>query len=116
MAPLRPPRLNISSVDTPSVDYSTFYSSTTLTSSDLDLDALLSPRTLYAQTFDRPKTSQSLPTAAAGHLRKNTKDMSTFLTTEEEFDALPIAVRRKVCRKIFHFAFLHIQIQFGNGI
>ncbi len=53
----------------------------------------LSPRTLYAQCFDRPLSSRSLP---SGRFRKNMKDITGFGTTEEEFEALPIAVRRKV--------------------
>jgi len=41
----------------------------------------------------RPDLTQSLP----GTFRKNMKDITTsFGTTEEEFDALPLAVRRKV--------------------
>ena len=83
-----------------------FYSSTTLSSSTSDLNSSLttplSPRTLYAQsfdqnrifTFDRPHSSQSLPTA--GRFRKNMKDITGFGTTDEEFEALPIAVLRKV--------------------
>ena len=54
----------------------------------------LSPRTLYADSFDRPLSSRSLP--AGGRFRKNVKEMTGFATTEEEFEALPIAVRRKV--------------------
>ncbi len=54
-----------------------------------------SPRTLYAQYFDRPETANTMP---PGTYRK--KNMAEFaglgLTTEEEFDALPLAVRRKV--------------------
>ncbi|KAG4435541.1 hypothetical protein IFR05_008980 [Cadophora sp. M221] len=53
----------------------------------------LSPRALYAQSFDRPGSSQSLPNTR--RFRKNMKEMTGFGTTEEEFEALPIAVRRK---------------------
>jgi hypothetical protein len=75
-----------------------FYSSTTLSSSTSDLNNInnaepLSPRILYAQSFDRPQSSRSLP---SNRFRKNMKEMTGFGTTEEEFEALPIAVRRKV--------------------
>jgi hypothetical protein len=81
-----------------------FYSSTSLSStSNLNFDpnstTPLSPRTLYAQTFDRPLSSRSLPSGRFA--RKNMKEMTGFGTTEEEFEALPIAVRRKVRRYIF---------------
>lgn len=81
-----------------------FYSSTTLSSSTSDLSNLininepLSPRTLYAQSFDRPSSVRSLPSK---RFRKNMKEMTGFGTTEEEFEALPIAVRRKVRWDIF---------------
>jgi len=94
------------------VSMSPLYTSTTLSSANLDLtfhpkldeehdddddddEECLSPRKLYAQSFDRPKSAQSLPT---GPIRKNMKaiTMTGFGTTEEEFEALPIAVRRKV--------------------
>jgi hypothetical protein len=77
-----------------------FYSSTSLSSSTSNLNfdpnstTPLSPRTLYAQTFDRPLSSRSLPSRRFA--RKNMKEMTGFGTTEEEFEALPIAVRRKV--------------------
>jgi hypothetical protein len=82
-------RLQVPSMDLP------FYSSTTLSSSTSDLNsaAAFSPRTLYAQSFDRPNSSKSLP---SGQFKKNMKQMTGFTTTEDEFDALPIAVRRKV--------------------
>ncbi|KAL2070577.1 hypothetical protein VTL71DRAFT_13603 [Oculimacula yallundae] len=51
------------------------------------------PRTLYAQSFDRPGSSQSLPSTR--RFRKNMKEMTGFVTTEEEFDELPIVLRRK---------------------
>jgi hypothetical protein len=103
MAPLQrdwlPPALQVPSMDLP------FYSSTTLSSSTSDLNsaAALSPRTLYAQSFDRPTSSSSLP---PGRFRKNMKDITGFTTTEDEFDALPIAVRRKVCHNNFSFTVL----------
>lgn len=53
----------------------------------------LSPRTLYAHSFDRPGSARSLP---SGKFRKNMKEMTGFGTTEEDFDALPIAIQRKV--------------------
>lgn len=52
-----------------------------------------SPRALYAASFDRPVSSRSMPNT---RYRKNMKEMTGFTTTEEEFDALPLAVRRKV--------------------
>jgi hypothetical protein len=69
---------------------------------DLEIwsDASLSPRTLYAQSFDRnrishrPNSSRSLP--ASRRFRKNMKEITGFGTTGEEFEALPVAVRRKV--------------------
>ena len=82
-----------------------FYSSTTLSSSTSDLSNLininepLSPRTLYAQSFDRPSSARSLPSSK--RFRKNMKEMTGFGTTEEEFEALPIAVRIKVRGDIF---------------
>jgi hypothetical protein len=81
-----------------------FYSSTTLSSSTSDLTTFnnisepLSPRMLYAQSFDRPSSARSLPSSK--RFRKNMKEMTGFGTTEEEFEALPIAVRRKVRRDI----------------
>ena len=65
-------------------------------------DNPLSPRSLYAQafdhtrafTFDRPYSAQTLPSAR--RFRKNMKNIIGFGTTDEEFEALPIAVRRKV--------------------
>lgn len=83
-----------------------FYSFPSLSSSASDLnsssDTPLPSRALYAQsfdhnrpfTFDRPHSSQSLP--STGPFRKNMKDITGFGTTYEEFEALPIAVRRKV--------------------
>jgi hypothetical protein len=55
---------------------------------------LTSPRALYADSFDRPTSSRSLP--SVHRYRKNVKEMTGFTTTEEEFEALPLAVRRKV--------------------
>jgi hypothetical protein len=105
MAPIK---ANMSStLEVPSLPpFSSSSSSPTLSSSTSDLksssDTPLSPRTLYAQsfdhnrtfTFDRPHSSQSLP--SAGRFRKNMKDITGFGTTDAEFEALPIAVRRKV--------------------
>lgn len=79
--------------------------STNLTSSTSDLNsATYSPRALYAQTFDRPYSSESAPAAGSARRRnrKNIRDMTgsfDFLTTEDEFEQLPIAVRRKVRRR-----------------
>jgi hypothetical protein len=87
-----------------------FYSSTTLSSSTSELNNFnnlnnlsepLSPRALYAQSFDRPSSARSLPSSK--RFRKNMKEMTGFGTTEEEFEALPIAVRRKVRRDILYY-------------
>jgi len=109
MAPLSQPdgitttsfsRLELPSLSTQS-SMNPFYSSTTLSSSTSDLNNFnntsepLSPRLLYAQSFDRPSSARSLPSSK--RYRKNMKEMTGFGTTEEEFEALPIAVRRKVC-------------------
>jgi hypothetical protein len=77
---------------------SPFYSSPIFSSLTSDLNNIdnsepLSPRILYAQSFHRPQSSHSLPSK---RFRKNMKEMTGFRTTEEEFEALPIAVRRKV--------------------
>ncbi|TVY82232.1 hypothetical protein LSUE1_G004993 [Lachnellula suecica] len=70
-----------------------FYSSTSLSSSTSDLSfSILSPRALYAQTFDRPSSVRSLPPTK---FRKNMKNLTGLGTTEDEFDSLPLAVRRK---------------------
>lgn len=73
-----------------------------------DLDSpSTTPRTLYANTFDRPFTSQSLPSSARRPRFSNKspqiKNMGDMIgdITEEEFDALPIAVRRKVRDRTF---------------
>ncbi len=109
MAPLSQPdgitttsfsRLELPSLSTQS-SMNPFYSSATLSSSTSDLNSFnntsepLSPRLLYAQSFDRPSSARSLPSSK--RFRKNMKEMTGFGTTEEEFEALPIAVRRKVC-------------------
>lgn len=65
---------------------------------DFDTNSPLSTQALYAQSFDRPGSSQSL---SGRRMRKNMKEMTGCITTEEEFDALPIAVRRKVCVHAF---------------
>lgn len=106
MAPLQLPASSSRFLNSP------FYSSTTLSgsmsssTSDLDLDLQLSSchppavfsRSLYGQSFDdRPTSSRSVP--SAGRFRKNMKDITGYGPTEEEFDALPIAVRRKVRRR-----------------
>ncbi|EKD16257.1 uncharacterized protein L3040_009509 [Drepanopeziza brunnea f. sp. 'multigermtubi'] len=63
---------------------------------DLDSDYTTSPqsiRALYAQSFhDRSASSYSRP---ARRMRKNMKEMTGFGTTDEEFEALPSAVRKK---------------------
>ncbi|KAF8864347.1 hypothetical protein BDZ45DRAFT_35037 [Acephala macrosclerotiorum] len=80
-----------------SLSCSTTQLSTILPSSTTDLDdtentAALSPRTLYALSFDRPASARSLP---SGKFKKNMKEMTGFGTTEEDFDALPTAIQRK---------------------
>ncbi|TVY55946.1 hypothetical protein LCER1_G003438 [Lachnellula cervina] len=71
-----------------------YTSSVSLSSSSADRNStILTPRTLYAQTFDRPSSSRSLPSEP--QYRKNMKEFTGFETTEAEFDALPLAVRRK---------------------
>ena len=112
MAPSR--RTNATRLQVPSPQ--PFYISPSLSSSTSDLNpnsaTLLSTRALYALsfdqnatfTFDRPHSSQSLP--SAGRFRKNMKDITGFGTTDEEFEALPIAVRRKVC-SLFKFTTFH---------
>ncbi|TVY24584.1 hypothetical protein LHYA1_G006288 [Lachnellula hyalina] len=83
-----------------------YTSSVSLSSSSSDPNSTaLTPRTLYAQTFDRPSSSRSLPST---QYRKNMKEFTGFETTEAEFDALPLAVRRKVCSTIF-------LTEWGNG-
>ncbi|KAH8591975.1 hypothetical protein B0O99DRAFT_630823 [Bisporella sp. PMI_857] len=95
MAPSRavPSRLQIPST---SMDEA-YYSSTTLntTSSEEFNAGILSPRTLYAQSFDRPNSSQSLPSGRRPSYKKNMSAFAGFGTTEQEFDTLPLAVRRK---------------------
>ncbi|KAG9238284.1 hypothetical protein BJ875DRAFT_437643 [Amylocarpus encephaloides] len=55
--------------------------------------ASLPPTTLQAHTLGRPSSSLSLPPTARS--RKNMKDFTGFDTTEDEFERLPLAVRRK---------------------
>lgn len=102
MAPLQQPESSSRFLNSP------FYSSTTFSSSTSDLDLHFNnschspsvfPRSLYGQSFDdRPTSSRSVP--SAGRFRKNMKDITGYGPTEEEFDALPIAVRRKVRRHL----------------
>jgi len=80
-----------------------YYSTTTLTSTPSTVDDLTtsSPRTLYAQTFERPNSSRSVPpapkpTPPKPSYRKNMSTFAGFQTTEEEFDALPLVMQRKV--------------------
>jgi hypothetical protein len=98
-------RLQLPSLSQQSSMHPFYSATTTLSSSTSDLNNLinlnepLSPRTLYAQSFDRPSSARSLPSSK--RFRKNMKEMTGFGTTEEEFEALPIAVRRKVRGDIF---------------
>lgn len=110
MAPLQPSssrsvstsRLEVPTMTEPaSSELSPLYTlpAASSSTSNLDLDPIspispISPRTLYAQSFDRPESSHSHPSTR--RFRKNVKEMTGFGTTEEEFEALPIAVRRKV--------------------
>jgi hypothetical protein len=88
-----------------------FSSSTTLSSSTSapqisqtdKSHALLSPRTLYAQSFHRPSSSQGI---TAGRYRKDMREMTGYGPTEDEYDALPIAVRRKVRSQSPPFCFI----------
>src|SRR5687768_16968879 len=102
MAVSRARRLQVSSssMDEASYSTSTPLTSTPSTTSDDDLNNSLSPRTLYAQTFERPDSSRSFPPRSQPAPRPSyRKDMSTFRgfqTTEEEFDALPLVMQRKV--------------------
>lgn len=80
-----------------SSSHSTNYSSST---SDLN-SSTYSPRALYASTFDRPHSSGSAPAGSSLPQRIGMKNMTGFITTEDEFEALPIAVRRKVCYEFF---------------
>lgn len=68
----------------------------TLSSSASDLySGYLLPTALEPQPIRRPQSSGSaLPTVP---YRKNMKDFTGFDTSEAEFEALPLAVRRKVC-------------------
>lgn len=71
------------------LDPSIFYSSH-LSKSTSDLHSALFPPRPYSG-------SQSLPPVqAVRRYRKNLHEMTGFMTTEDEFEALPIAVRRKV--------------------
>ena len=72
------------------------------TSSTSDLhSAYLTPTILEAQTIGRPSSSPSLPPTKI-KTRKNMKDFTGFDTTEDEFENLPLAVRRKVCRAVYY--------------
>ncbi|EHL02395.1 hypothetical protein M7I_1468 [Glarea lozoyensis 74030] len=77
---------------------STNYHTLTTSSSASDLNAgFLLPTALEPQPFERPLSSGSLPaTPRFRRNRKNMKDFTGFDTTEDEFEALPLAVRRKV--------------------
>jgi hypothetical protein len=66
-------------------------------SSTSDLHSAYLPPT----TLDAIARPSSCGTAPSMHFRKNMKDFTGFDTTEDEFEALPLAVRRKVCRVIF---------------
>jgi hypothetical protein len=80
---------------------------------DLDFEAglespPLSPRCLYAEASSIPIESRSstlnLPHQTRSiRTRQRHKSIREMIgpTTEEEFDALPIAVRRKVCANVF---------------
>jgi hypothetical protein len=70
---------------------------TSSSTSDLNSGYLL-PTALVPHPFERPMSSGSLPaTPRFRKYRKNMKDFTGFDTTEDEFETLPLAVRRKVC-------------------
>ena len=73
--------------------------------SSSNIDAF-SPRTLYA-SFHRPDSSATMPPRT--YKKKNMGEFTGFgITTEEEFEALPIAVRRKVCvGEFFAYSLFH---------
>lgn len=92
-------RRTASNHNTLQVPKSKFYahSDTSHSTSNLDSPAL-SPRVLYAETF-RPHTSQSLPATSTNFpVQAQRKNMREIIgtTTTDEFEALPLAVRRKV--------------------
>ncbi|KAF4628287.1 hypothetical protein G7Y89_g9863 [Cudoniella acicularis] len=88
MAPSRSNNNTISSARLDIPTLSPLYSSIIFSSSTSDLDSSLLPRDLYAQAIDRPSSSRSLPPS---QYRKNMKDLTGFDTTEDEFEALPLA-------------------------
>ncbi|KAL3417686.1 mucin [Phlyctema vagabunda] len=70
--------------------------STTYSNSTSDLSSAYSPRALYADTFTgRPHSSGSTPIEPTPKFRKSMKDITGYATTEDEFEQLPLAVRRK---------------------
>lgn len=69
--------------------------STSTTTSEVSSSGKYSPRALYADTFERPITSRSLP-AVQRRVEMAPIHTANMTTTEKEFEALPIAVRRKV--------------------
>jgi len=98
MAPPPSRRLQVPSVSMDEAYYSTnTLTSTTPTSDDFSSG---SPRTLYAQTFELPKSSRSMPPAPKPTPRpsyhKNMMTFTGYQTTEEEFDTLPLVMQRKV--------------------
>jgi hypothetical protein len=56
---------------------------------------------LYSEPPTRPYTSSAQQNPVASRLRRKNMREMIGTTTEDEFDALPLAVRRKV-RALFH--------------
>ncbi len=81
------------------IQFPTSSPATTASRSTVDLPSLVSPRHLYADTFTHDDSSDGpysrSSTRSGRPLHKNMRDM-IGATTEDEFDALPITVRRKV--------------------
>src|SRR5580700_9634628 len=74
------------------ISTSSFYKSSNFHSASNLEDFPLSPRSMYAETFRRPYSSGQHRIQPR---HKNIRDM-IGMTVEDEFDTLPIAVRRKV--------------------
>ncbi|RDL38308.1 Uncharacterized protein BP5553_02648 [Venustampulla echinocandica] len=67
-------------------------SSLCVSSSTTDLPSLILPRSLDCQTSDRPLSSPSLPRS---QFDTNMSEFTGFDCTEDDFEALPLAIRRK---------------------
>lgn len=97
-----------------------FYSVASMSSSTTELSSpALSSRALYAETFERPDTARSLPT---GTKRKDMEELlgqkREFITNENDFNALPASVRKKVRTTLYTLAFfplLSLSFLFGRS-